>query len=427
MKSATYQARIEQESGLFAFSAFMFRLGLAFVTFEQVRPYFDIQLSDYCFFLSLTLLFSHPKSRLTDVKGSGILFAGCLILCGALLSLRNSAGLTDAAVPLARLFVLFGLFAPLALIHSKQLGKNLLYIVVGIFANCTITLLQAWFFPGIVKTLSINPGSPDLSDIGRWQGLTSHPNTLGFSAALAILIVVALLSYRETAQMRGRLILIAFVCSIGAVLSGSRTVLVALIPALLVFAILDRWKRREIAWALLTPIIIWGALNYFVPGAVSGYTERFSSSGADYMPDSSRVITAAMTLTEISQKPLLGWGVDYFGDAAKLITLEDGEEVGTEFTFLRYWYAAGLLGAIGFLALFALPMWQVARALKSSASIDSEKILRLALASYVLLFIASAVHPLLYNRYLYVPMFLFSGFSIYSVRAADSGSILLHR
>src|SRR5438874_2815305 len=179
----------EHEHGaLFHFSAVMFRIGLALITFEQIRPFFGIHASDYCFFLSLLLFLSRPKSHIAKLKGSGILIAGGLILCGALLSLRNVSSLNEAIDAFARLVVLFGLFAPLAVIHAQQIRKNMLYLVCGITVNCGITLLQASVFPGIAKALSLNPGAPDLSDIGRWQGLTSHPNTLGLSAALAVLI-----------------------------------------------------------------------------------------------------------------------------------------------------------------------------------------------------------------------------------------------
>src|ERR1700739_3235006 len=122
---------------LFLFSAFLFRIGLALVTFEQVRPFFGIQISDYFFFLSLLLFLSRPKSRLMQAKESGLFVAGSLILFGALLSLKNVWSLHDAARPLSRLFTLFGLFAPLAVIHSKDIRKSVLFLIGGIFVNCT--------------------------------------------------------------------------------------------------------------------------------------------------------------------------------------------------------------------------------------------------------------------------------------------------
>jgi len=177
-------------------------MGLALATFEQVRP-FGIQLSDFFFFLSLLLFLLWPKSRLLKPTGSGVLVGGSLILCGALLSLLNASSLNNAVGPLTRLFTLFGLFAPLALIHSKNVLGNMFFLIGGIFVHCVITLLQAWEFPGIVNALSINPVTLDMSAGGRFQGLTSHPNILGLSAALAVLVGTGLLSFKKVHMSGG--------------------------------------------------------------------------------------------------------------------------------------------------------------------------------------------------------------------------------
>ena len=140
---------IEQQDLLFLFSRFMFRIVLALVTFEQIRPAFDIQVSDHCFFLSLLVFLSHPTLRLRKFMGSGILLAGSIILLGSVLSLLNATSLSDASGPLVRFFVLFALFGPLTLIHSRNVRQNMLFLMGGIFVNCVITLLQATLFPGI--------------------------------------------------------------------------------------------------------------------------------------------------------------------------------------------------------------------------------------------------------------------------------------
>src|SRR6266436_8736699 len=88
--AAAASTRTEQQSLLFFSSAFMFRVGLALVTFEQIRPLFGIQISDYCFFVSLLLLLFRPSSLLLAVRASGILLGGALIFLGSLLSLFNS-------------------------------------------------------------------------------------------------------------------------------------------------------------------------------------------------------------------------------------------------------------------------------------------------------------------------------------------------
>ena len=423
MSQVTHQAFADQEqSALFAFSGFMFRLGLALITFEQIRPFLSIQLSDYCFFLSLLLFLSRPKSRIVEAKGSGILFAGCLILSGGLLSLRNTSSLGAAADSFGRLFILFGLFAPLAIIHSKQIRKNMSFLLAGISVNCGISLIQAWIWPGIVKTLSINPGAPDLSDIGRFQGLTSHPNTLGLSAALGVLIGFGLFCFEENKSTRPKLVAVVVICYVGALLSGSRTVLASLVPGILVFALLEKRSRNLILRAFAILVVVGGVVTYIASNIVLDYSERLHLSGAEYDSDYTRVISAVLTVGEISQKPVLGWGADYFGESAGLLMLPNGDALGTEFTFLRYWYAVGILGAIGFLALFILPMRRMLRLLKEIPSISSRGTLSVGLSCYVLLLVATSLHPFLYNRYLYVTLFMFAGFAanMHSVAARQN-------
>src|SRR5882757_245023 len=104
-KSSRESAQMDERSRLFLFSAFMFRIGLALATFEQVRP-LGMMFADYCFFAATLVLLPSFRSVLRQTRGSGILPAGALILSGALLSLLSDSDLRSAAVPLAKLFIL---------------------------------------------------------------------------------------------------------------------------------------------------------------------------------------------------------------------------------------------------------------------------------------------------------------------------------
>jgi O-antigen ligase len=126
--------------------------------------------------------------------------------------------------------------------------------------------------------------------------------------------------------------------------------------------------------------------------------------------DYGRLATSAQAVTEILEKPILGWGVDHFDEGGVLQLPETGEIAGAHNTFLRYWYAAGLLGAMGFLTLFAIPTTRILQFLKHKPGDKSIDAVRLILACYVFFFIVSNLGPYFYNRYLYVPMFVFAGF-----------------
>jgi O-antigen ligase len=402
---------MERPSLPFYCSAFLFRLGLALLTFEQVRPAFDIQISDYFFFLSLLLLVYQPGVFSLGTDQKKILIPGLLILVASLVSLVNSSSLTGVVALLARFVVLFGLFAPLSIIHAKNLRKNMLFVLAGIFANCVVTILQGTIFPGIANVLSINPTKPDISDIGRFQGLTSHPNIIGLSAGLAILIGLGLLSFEEYKHLRGRMVVVVVTCCIAALFSGSRAVFVALLPGLFILAIAQRQRRQMIVRMVLAVVIVWGATTYIAPAAISQFSSRLDSSGADLSSDYGRLMSAVYTVAEISQKPILGWGMDHFNEAGLTEVPWTGEIVGVHNTFLKYWHGAGIVGAIGFVALFAVPVRIMWKRMKKSSSQKVVHILALSLGCTVYLFVVSNLGPFDYNRFLYIPLFIFGGFA----------------
>jgi O-antigen ligase len=333
------------------------------------------------------------------------------MLSGALLSLLNDSDLRSVVEPLAKLFILFGLFAPLAIVHSQNIRKNMLFLIAGISVNCAITVLQAWAFPGIVDALSINPLTPDESAILRFQGLTQYPVTLGLAAALAVLIGIGLMLYERGKHGRWALSLVVLICTAAALLSGSRTFLAAVIPSLTVLALLQKKRRRAIIHALIGVVVLWGALTYFAPGAVSQFSDRLEDVG---LVDYDRLAMAVQAVDDISQKPILGRGVAHFGEAGTLFLPSINMDQGAHVTLLQYWYGAGLLGAIGFLALFVIPVRRMVQVLRKKSSDDSINAVQLILASYVSFFIIFSLGPYLYNRYLYIPLFVFAGFAAHA-------------
>jgi len=224
--------RIEVEQGglVFLSSAFVFRMGLASMTFDQIRPG-GILVADYFFVLSFLLLMCGKDRRMLKSRGSGVLAAGAIILCGAALSGVNLATI--------QVIALFGLFAPLGLVHSRNMRENLIFLMGGVVISCTAAIVAAVAWPGIADVLTIDPKWPTSAyEFGeRYGGLAGHPMSLGLSAALAVLIGVGLLLSKENAPIRWVLLVQISLCVIGALLSGSRNFLASLVPALFVLAV----------------------------------------------------------------------------------------------------------------------------------------------------------------------------------------------
>jgi O-antigen ligase len=402
----------EQENFLFVWSAIVFRFGLALLTFEQDRV-FEIQFSDYLCFLSLILLAFSVRLRFPKMILTNISLGGILILLGGGLSFLTGSSVHDAAGPYSRIVVLFGLFAPLAIIHSRNIRANLIFLLGGISVNCVVGFIQATIFPGIIDVLSVNPvRATDYGvNVDRYPGLSSHPNVLGLSAAFAILIGFALLLSDQGRRNRLSLTFQVVLCALGGLVSGSRTMLASLIPALFVLIAFQKQNRRAMVRVAAAILVIGGVVFYLAPSFVSLYTERIGSSGKDYSQDYGRVMAAGLALAEISQRPFLGYGVDHLGEAGTM-PIPETEEIGVAHnTFLQYWYGTGLIGAIGYLLFFFVPVWEMFKVRKLKLSPVTLQYVGLGIACFLLLFIVSNLNPIVYNRFLYVPLAIFAGFA----------------
>jgi len=290
----------------------------------------------------------------------------------------------------------------------------MLFLVGGVSANCLIAILSALISSDIPEALSIAPNVDTYSgqDIGRFAGLAGHSNILGLSAALAILIGVGLLLSEKKTYVRWALLLQILICTFGAFLSGSRTFLISLVPGLMVLLLWQKVNLRmigHICLGLVGVFAVWATVNFLVPDLAPQYKERLAATSTDDTENYGRLLTAGLALAEISQKPILGWGIENFGQAGMMFLPADNEFLPAHVSFLHYWYAEGLLGAIGFLMLFVLPVRKMLQALKRNSSDSFANAVRLGLSVYLLLFVASNLHPILFNRFLYMPLFVFAG------------------
>ena len=416
MKPAAIKAKREVSSSAYTVSRYLFLFGLAFLTFEEVRPG-GIMLADYFFLVSIIFL---PKARLKDIGGSGVLLASGALLTGAVLSVYFSHGWGEGAGNLLRLGLLFAVIAPLSLCHSKDIYRCFLFITGGIFLNCLVTVVQAFIFPGIVDALSINPPQPDVAFSGRYQGLTEYPVTLGLAAALGVLLAMGIYAVEKAKLVRWGLIFAIFICSIAALLSGSRTFFGSLIPALAMYVFLQKKQRMKTLYAALGLVLIWVAVSYIAPDVVSQFSKRVDSVG---IVDYSRIAASAQALLEISQKPIFGWGADHFDEGGVVYLPDTGEVTGAHNTFLRYWYATGILGGVGFLMFFVAPFRNLRKILKFNVSERTANAARLCLSATLFFFIVTNLGPYIFNRYIFIPLFVMAGFAARLVQSANGMAV----
>jgi hypothetical protein len=84
-----------------------------------------------------------------------------------------------------------------------------------------------------------------------------------------------------------------------------------------------------------------------------------------------------------------------------------GGETGTRYTHWRERFL--------FSFLYRVWIW-----LDGDSSADSANAVRLGLACYVLLLIVLNVQPILYNRFLYIPMFVFARFAVHALDPVEA-------
>ncbi len=155
--------------------------------------------------------------------------------------------------------------------------------------------------------------------------------------------------------------------------------------------------------------VAWASISYLVSEVTTSNVERISKTSADDYEDSGRLLMAAVAMAEIAQKPIAGWGLEHFGEAGMMYIPDAGDFLPAHVNFLQFWYAEGILGAIGFAMLFVLPVKRMLHALKNGCPTNLAEDLRLGICVYLLLLIASNLHPILFQRFLYMPLFVFGG------------------
>lgn len=233
---------------------------------------------------------------------------------------------------------------------------------------------------------------------GRMTGFSQHVNDLGGVTAIALVPALMLAtSIRVTIANRSLSYLPAMLIVAGLILSGSVGAMIAATAALLLWLTFSMHRHR-----LLIMVSV-AAIGLFVISVAQSNAgsqspiDRFDAVSASRDDPGatlfSRLDTVVGAWEEISANPLVGAGLDEVSNKVE----STGHQVHN--LLLGPWYEAGLLGAIGMVAIL-ISLASLARKTVSGSQSQEEWSIALSLyAAFGGLFILGMGAPLLFQRY----------------------------
>jgi O-antigen ligase len=401
-----------------AVSRAAFYFALLTLTFEQTRPY-EVSIYDICFMVAI--VFALPlllTLRLPLPSRTSIIPGGFLILAGGAFSLLN-ADLSDPDLvsSAVKMLVTFGALPLLVALHGRHVKTAALFFAMGVALNCGVAVLEAAGI-GLREMLEINPVN-EADFWGRYRGLASHANLLGVSAALASMVLVsAFIAERQLwrrAILGGALLL----CGVAAGLTGSRTALLAL--PLMGLLLVTQGAVRPVQLALAATILALsaGGVTLVLPEYAEQMIDRVLATGVETEGDYFRMESLQIAAAEIAEHPLVGWGVDKAGMAGYMYVRQAQKFLGTHNSPVQFWYAFGILGTAGWVLMFVNTLRRLWGA-RRQGDATARTFLDPYLGMVILLLIAGNLHPFIFVRLFYVPLYLAAAAAAWTLHGQGS-------
>ncbi|MGH2534737.1 MAG: O-antigen ligase family protein [Thermomicrobiales bacterium] len=366
---------------------------------NSVRLSASVALSDFFLFTAglilLPGLLLHAKQRLAAVKW---LTGGTLLI--VLGGLAGTAVSGDPALSLAQL-------------TRFSIASVLLPILFALW-NPSVDEIRriAWLWVASVTAsavVAVGESGTFYHD-GRADGLTTHPNHLALTCALAIgpAVVLTLLS-RGLARWLG---LAACALLVGGLLiSGSRAGLIAFVLVLIAMAVLTR--RMAIAGGIVAAtiaaavLIFSGLVDLPAGNAVSrliGSDDRTVTRGV-LGSDAARREELRLGLERIMEHPITGTGF--------------AEALAAHDIYLQVWAAAGIFGLAGFaIIIVALLNLPIRAFLARSPFVDPPSMLLIGFsASFIGYLVAGVFHNALWDRYIWLTPALLAVITPHAIRS----------
>jgi O-antigen ligase len=376
-------------------------VGFGTLALLTLRPTPALTLSDWVFLGALVVALTGylTKARAIHIAPPRLMLAGAtLVLIGAVLSLPNATAETESLAVVARfIYLTVGWFAlaGYALRTSRDISIATQIWVASVAlsgAAAVAQLLGGGLIPGTVAAS------------GRMVGFAQHVTDLGGMCAIALIPAVSFLDARGRSPVRSiaSAALVAFVAG-GLLLSGSVDGFVAAAVGLAVWIWTGSAGRRGIGALLGLAalfVIIAGAtaqLGLVLPGAriASVLSSPDDPSATFYL----RLQTFSLAWQSIGTSPVFGVGFDTTSATNSAVGLIHNVLIAT-------WFQGGVFALIGIVLVLLSAAKTAWRAWARSESREDQRLAAALLAAVASAITFSMGNPILFQRYVWAPVFL---------------------
>lgn len=369
-----------------------------------------------CIFAVMTFL------DLVPVGGASVTFAkaiGLLLAISWLATLLTSRGdqrdLVSAHPVFVYCLLAFLGWAALSVVWAEDMGAALtavyrfalnlaLFLIVytAVRESRHAVWVVAAFLVGALISATVgmvggaSPG--DAADVSRLSGTGADPNELAASLVAALALAAAFVAgLRRSPGVRLLGVVAVVICTVGVLLSFSRTGLVALAVALVVaVAFGGRWRPAAVGLLLAVCVGVGTFIGFFAdPVARARVTELDGGTGR------SDIWTVGIRMIE--DKPLHGVGAGNFPVSSVHYLLEPGALPDAQFivddpkvshnVYIGIWAELGAVGLMLFLGIAGFALWCAVRAalsFKWAGDTQMELLARALVVALVAMFAAGA-------------------------------------
>jgi O-antigen ligase len=387
-------------------------LGFGTLAFLTLRPTTTLTASDWIFLGALIVAFLgySSKSRGIRLIPPRLMLGGvAMILLGALLSLPNAIDRIESLAVVARfVYVTLGWFA----LAGYALRTTSDVSVATQLWVASVALSGAAAVAQLLGGLLI-PGTDAAS--GRMMGFAQNMTDLGGMCAVALIPAVSLLDSpgRSPARRIAGTVLVALVAA-GLLLSGSVDGLIAAAVGLVIWIWTGSAGRRGVSalvgLAALFVIAAGAATQFglFLPGA--RIASVISSPQDPYATFYLRLQGFDLAWQWIGASPLVGVGFD-----SASATTATGDVVHN--LVLATWFEGGLFALVGIVLVLLSATATAWRAWTRSKSPESRRLAATLLAALASAIAFSMGNPILFQRYIWTPVFLVIALASHQARA----------